>query len=306
MRDKPSELDQDDVPEAAVKERRRFSIVWLIPLVAGAIGIWLAYVTISEQGPTITMTFKTAEGLEAGKTKIKYKDVEVGRVEEVELSEDFSHIVVTAQMDKSAAHYMNEGTRFWIVRPRIGLGGVSGLGTLVSGSYVELEPGEGTSTTSFTGLEEPPPITSDVPGRRFVLRATELGSVARGSPLYFRGIEVGKVLSHQLADDDRTLMIDFFVNAPHDRLVEAESRFWNASGLRVSMSAEGVDVRTESLQALAIGGIAFDTPADVRSDTPAEEGHVFHLYDSFRSVSEAAYTEKQSLIWCTSRARCGV
>jgi len=194
-------LDTDQVPEVEVKRRRGISIVWLIPLVAGAIAIWLGYTTLRGQGPTITIDFDTAEGLEAGKTKIKYKDVEVGVVDDVELSADLSHIVVTASMVKNAESYMNEGTRFWIVRPRIGAGGVSGLGTLVSGAYVEVDPGEGEPTTSFVGVEEPPPITSDVPGTRFVLEAAQLGSLDRGAPVYYRDLRVGQVLGHELAED---------------------------------------------------------------------------------------------------------
>jgi paraquat-inducible protein B len=281
-----------EVPEAAAVERRGFSLIWLIPAVAGAVALWLGYTTIRDQGPLITVTFEDAEGLEAGTTKVKYKEVEVGLVEDIAISEDLSHVVVTARMVKNAAPYMNDGTEFWIVRPRIGAGGVSGLGTLVSGAYVEVDPGSGEPATSFKGLEEPPPIRSDVAGRRFQLRAEKLGSVSRGAPLYYRDVEVGQVLGYQLAEDRQSLLVDVFVAAPHDQLVRANSRFWNASGVQVNLGADGVEVSVASLQALLAGGISFDTPAIGRPDDPATAGSQFPLFESFSAVTESRYTDK--------------
>ncbi len=290
--DRQSTTDLDEVPEVEVAARRGISIVWLIPLVAGAIAIWLGYTTLQQKGPTVTITFANAEGLEAGKTKVKYKDVEVGLVKNVAITEDLSRIVVTADMVKGADRFLNAGTRFWIVRPRIGAAGVSGLGTLVSGAYVEVDPGAGEPTKSFTGLEEPPPIRSDIAGRRYHLRATRLGSVSRGSPVYYHDIQVGQVLNYELADDQKTLDIDVFVAAPHDQLVRDSSRFWNASGFDVSLGTEGVDVSVESLQSLLAGGIAFDTPTVDRPGAPAAAGTTFPLFDNYRAVGEARYTEK--------------
>jgi paraquat-inducible protein B len=284
--------DLDDVPEVEVAARRGISIVWLIPLVAGAIAIWLGYTTLQEKGPTITITFANAEGLEAGKTKVKYKDVEVGLVDTVAISDDLKRIVVTASMVKGTDHFLNDGTKFWIVRPRIGAGGISGLGTLVSGAFVAVDPGQGKPTKSFTGLEEPPPINSDVAGRRYLLRAARLGSVSRGSPIYYHDIQVGQVLNYELADDKKTLNVAVFVAAPHDQLVRDNSRFWNASGFDVSLGAGGVDVSVESLQSLLAGGIAFDTPTIDRPGEPAAAGFVFPLFDNYRAVTEARYTEK--------------
>ena len=188
LKEHPSALERDELPEVEVKKRRGISLVWLIPLVAGAIAIWLAYTTLQEKGPKITVMFDNAEGLEAGKTRVKYRNVEVGLVDEVALSEDLSHIVVTASLDKTMEPHMKEGTRFWIVRPRVGFGGVSGLGTLLSGAYVEFDPGEGQPAHDFVGLAEPPPITSQVPGTQFVLRTDRLGGIGRGAPVYYRSI----------------------------------------------------------------------------------------------------------------------
>jgi paraquat-inducible protein B len=281
-----------DLPEVEVAERRGPSIVWLIPAVALAIALWLGYTTLQDRGPTVTITFEDAEGLEVGKTKIKYKDVEVGVVEDIAISDDLSQIVVTAEMVKNAEPYMNEGTRFWIVRPRIGAGGVSGLGTLVSGAFVEVDPGSGEPTSAFEGLEEPPPIRSDVAGRRYELHAEKLGSVSRGSPVYYRNVQVGQVLGYDLADDRENLVIDLFVAAPHDQLVRDDSRFWNASGVDLSLGADGVSISIESLQALLTGGIAFDTPAIGHPGEAAAAGTVFPLFENFRAVGEARYTDK--------------
>jgi paraquat-inducible protein B len=292
LEEHPSALERDELPEVAVKKRRGISLVWLIPLVAGAIAIWLGYTTLQEKGPTIRVVFDDAEGLEAGKTRVKYRNVEVGLVDEVSLSEDLSHIVVTASLDKSVEAHMKEGTQFWIVRPRIGFGGVSGLGTLLSGAYVEFDPGAGNSAHDFVGLPEPPPITSRVPGTQFVLRTDRLGPIGRGAPVYYRNIAVGQVLAYRLAEDKQGLVVNIFVDAPNDQLVRPSSRFWNASGINVSLGADGVDVAMESLEALLAGGIAFDTPDISQPGEPAAADTTFPLFASFRDVTEAGYTER--------------
>jgi paraquat-inducible protein B len=291
LKEQVSVLERDELPEVEVRKRRGISLVWLIPLVAGAIAIWLGYTTLREKGPTITVAFEDAEGLEAGKTRVKYRDVDVGLVDQVALSDDLSHIVVSASLDRSVAPHMRAGTRFWIVRPRVGLGGVSGLGTLLSGAYVEFDPGEGAPTHDFVGLAEPPPISSRVPGTKFVLRTDSLGSIGRGSPVYYHNIAVGQVLGYELAEDKQGLVVSIFVDAPHDQLVRPDSRFWNASGLDVSLGAEGINVSVESLQALVAGGIAFDTPDIDKPGEPAVAGTSFPLFASLRDVTEAGYTE---------------
>ena len=292
LREHPSALERDELPEVEVKKRRGISLVWLIPLVAGAIAIWLAYTTLQEKGPQITVMFDNAEGLEAGKTQVKYRNVEVGLVDEVALSEDLSHIVITASLDKTMESHMKEGTRFWIVRPRVGFGGVSGLGTLLSGAYVEFDPGEGQPAHDFVGLAEPPPITSEVPGTQFVLRTDKLGSIGRGAPVYYRSIAVGQVLGYELAEDKKGLTVKVFVDAPNDQLVRPSSRFWNASGVNVSVGADGVDVAMESLEALVAGGIAFDTPDIDQPGEPAASGTEFPLFANLREVTEAGFTQR--------------
>ncbi|MDH3664878.1 MAG: MlaD family protein, partial [Alphaproteobacteria bacterium] len=286
-----SSAPEHDLPTPTERQRRGVSMVWIIPLVAAAIAAWLAFVALSERGPTVSISFKTAEGLEAGKTKVKYKDVDVGLVTEVTLSEDLSHIVVTAEMAKGAEAHMNDGTRFWIVRPRVGAGGVSGLSTLVSGAYVEIDPGEGEPESTFVGLEEPPLIDSDVAGREFVLRTDTLSSISRGSPIQFRGLDVGEILGYELDEDGQGVSLHAFVQEPYDRLVSERTRFWNTSGISLELSADGINASTGSLQSLLVGGIAFDTPLTSTVEEAAAPGTAFPLYDSFKSLTEAAFVK---------------
>ncbi len=279
-------------PEAEVRKRRGISMVWLVPLVALLIGAFLAYKAYTSQGPTITISFETAEGLEAGKTKLRYLDVVIGTVNDVSIAPDLKRIVVTAEMVPGAAAYLREGTKFWIVKPRIGVGGVSGLGTLLSGAYIGLAPGEGANARDFVGLEEPPPISANVPGRQFVLTAGTLGSVSAGTPIYYRGIDIGQVLGYKLNQSARALDIDVFIKQPYDALIRTNSRFWNTSGISVSAGGGGIDVQIASLQSLLIGGIECDTPYGTTRGAVADAGTRFELFASEQAVAQAQYTDK--------------
>ncbi len=270
-----------------------FSPIWLFPIVALIIGAWLVFQTLSQRGPTITINFKTADGIEIAKTKIKFRDVEVGLVESIAIKKDLSGVIVTAEMKKAAGPHLTESTRFWVVRPRIGLQGISGLGTLVSGAFIEVDPGKGGEPKKeFIGLEKPPLITTDEPGKKFTLFADKLGSYTTGSPVYYHGIEVGEVLGHKMAKNRKEVQVNVFIHEPHDQLVRDDSRFWNASGLNVSIDADGMDVKIESLAALALGGIAFDTPTDLKAGTPSKTGTRFRLHVSEAAVDDAAYSQK--------------
>ncbi len=280
------------IAEPLVESRRRFPVIWLVPLAALAAAAFLAVITLDKQGPTIAITFENAEGLEAGTTKVKYKNVEIGLVDHVRLQADLSGVVVTASMHKDVAEHLRAETRFWIVKPRLSAGGVSGLGTLVSGAYIEMDPGSGDSVHAFKGLEIPPVVRANVPGREYILTADRLGSLSPGSPVSFRGLTAGEVLGYELAADNRSVDVHVFVREPYDQFVREQTRFWNASGVDVSVGAEGVNVRTDSLQAILGGGVAFDTPASAMDNPPAPSETVFPLFKSQASTSEALYTEK--------------
>jgi paraquat-inducible protein B len=292
--EKTSQDERSEVPEAVIStSKRQISIVWIVPLVAILIGAWLVYKTFSEKGPTITISFKSAEGLEAGKTKIKFKDVELGQVSEISLSPDLSHVLVTANLVKQAEKFLSINTRFWVVRARVAAGQVSGLGTLFSGAYIGLDPGKpGPTATHFTGLESPPVVTTGLPGRHFILQASRLGSLDIGTPVYYRQLKVGQVEAYQLQEDGQAVRIKIFINAPIHELVHKNTRFWNASGLDFVVDANGIRVNTESLVTILVGGIAFDTPDNLETGDPAEEDEIFKLYESRERIFEKTYTDK--------------
>jgi paraquat-inducible protein B len=289
-------LTPTSTPEAIVQPKKKFSfsIVWLVPVVAVLIGGWLVYKALSEKGPTITITFESAEGLEAGKTKIKYKDVEIGQVEAIDLAKDLSHVIVTVELHKEANSYLNENTRFWVVRARVAAGGVSGLGTIFSGAYIGIDPGKsGKPTRSFKGLEIPPVVTTGLPGGHFTLKAENLGSLDIGSPVYYRKIRVGQVVAYELDKGGKAVDIKIFIHAPHDQEVRQNTRFWNASGLDVTLDASGIRVNTESFVTLMVGGIAFDTPTNLEPGGPAPESETFRLYESREKIFEQEYKERK-------------
>ena len=270
----------DELPEAVIQTPRRFrpQLVWVIPIVAALIGGWLAVKTILERGPTVTISFLTAQGIEAGKTKIKYKNVDIGEIRSVAVSEDDTHVVCTAEFTKEAAKYLVKDTRFWVVRPRVGAGGISGLGTLFSGAYLGLDVGKSTEPRrAFVGLEVPPIVTSEIPGQQFVLRSSDLGSLDVGSPIYFRRIQVGQVAAFDLDPDGRNVTLTIFINSPYDKYVTRDTRFWHASGVDMTLDASGIRVHTESVASIVAGGIAFEAGPNATDQTPAPPNAQFVL-----------------------------
>jgi paraquat-inducible protein B len=286
----PGRFEDEDVAKAVVEERRRPSIVWLIPIVAALIGAFVAWRAFSERGPEITITFKTAEGLEADKTHIKYKDVEVGVVDSVALSPDLSGVIVRARMAAGAEDYLREKTQFWIVKPRVSGGQVSGLGTLFSGAYIGMDPvREGRSQRSFEGLEAPPIVSMQEPGRFYVLRSRQSGAVDVGSPVLYQRIPVGQVVSSELDAEGDFVTTRIFVREPYDGRVHPDTRFWNASGIDMSIGPDGVKIDTQSLVSILIGGIGFEEPPDSTQE-PASAETVFPLYANREAAEQRHYT----------------
>ena len=288
---------QNNPPQAIVQTRARPSSVWLIPAIAAAVGLYLAYWAWSEQGPTISIVFESADGLEAGKTKLKYKEVDIGVVESVELTEDISMVRVTVSLVNGVTRYLTENTRFWVVRAEVSAGQVSGLGTFLSGVYIAIDPSEeGARQYDFIGLEKAPVVTSDKPGTLFSLRATELGSVEVGSPVYYRWLRVGQVAGYTLDEAGESISIQVFIEAPHDLRVRSTTRFWNASGLDVTLTAEGLQIDSPSLISLLVGGVAFDTPATVTVAQDVPENMVFELYPNRQATGRQRYSLKSRFL----------
>jgi len=272
-----------ELPDAVVapKSGRSLQLVWLIPLVAALVGGWLAVKAIVDKGPTVTISFHSAEGLEKGKTKLKYKDVEIGLVTDVALSPDTTRVIATAELVKDAEKYLVEDTRFWVVRPRISGGTVTGLGTLLSGSYIGVDIGKSSKGRhEFVGLEVPPVISTGAPGREFVLHAPNIGSLDVGSPVYFRRLQAGQVSGHTLDKGGRGVTLKVFINSPYDKFVNTNTRFWQASGIDLSLDANGVKITTESIVSILIGGLAFETPVESTDLPPAPADTQFKLFPS--------------------------
>ena len=276
------EKDLNDLPQASVARPKglRISVVWIIPILAAVVAIGIAIQRVSSEGPTITIVFKAAAGIEAGKTFIKYKDVTIGQVATVELTKDYSQVLVTAKMAKHAAGLIVEDAKFWVVQPTVTLSGVTGLSTLLSGQYIGFQAGKSTQKgRNYTALEVPPVIT-DQPGRRFKLTATTLGSLGVGAPIYYRSVPVGEVAAYSLAADGNSIEATVFVDAPYDKYVTSATRFWNASGIDVSVGANGVNIRTESIVSVLVGGIGFDVPDFAPPGEPVAADAEFSLYQT--------------------------
>ncbi len=283
-------LDSHLAATPIIKRKKSISIVWLIPIVALIIGGWLAYVAITEKGPIITISFETAEGLEAGKTKVKFKDVEVGVVEDIQIGKKLSRVLLKVEMHKGAEPYLTEKTKFWVVKARIGADQISGLGTLLGGAYIGIEPSnEGQLIKTFTGLEDPPIVTRSMDGSRYSLTASTLGSLNPGSPIYFRQIKVGQVIDFKLDKLGRNVGVNIFIDSPYDQFIRENTRFWIASGLDLQLTANGLRINTESLVSLMIGGIALSSFEDEEPSTIAKANSHFKLYDTREDAEDDRY-----------------
>jgi len=270
------------IPEAIISEESTdFSLIWLLPVTAVIIGLWLLFRTFASVGAEITIKFQDAEGLKINKTAVKYKEVTIGIVKDIRIAKNQSEVEVVAQLNSKSNDLLNNESRFWVVRPRIQGLSVSGINTLLSGAYIAMDPGKGEDDgDEFIGLGEPPSLLSHAQGNTYRLRADKLGSITKGAPVYYRDIVVGEVINYLLVPDHSHVAIDIFINMPHNLYVNTQSHFWNVSGIDLKMDAEGVAVNVQSVTSLLSGGIAFSTPANASPVDMAPEDHPFILYDS--------------------------
>lgn len=281
------------VKQPIVKRISRISPVWIVPFVALVIAIWLGVQAQLQKGHEIEITFANASDIIPGQTEIRLKDVKVGQVKSIKLSKDLTSVVVKAEVDRAVSDHIGVNTRFWVATPRISATEISNLGTLISGVYIIMDPGQpGASQSKFRGLDESPLLKSDEPGTAYVLQAETLGSLDIGSPIYYRQIKVGEVTGYKLAESQKHVDINFFIRAPHDQMVQNRSRFWDVSGFGVSVGAEGVKAKMASLTSLLSGGVEFDNSASFGLDDLAQAGHRFFLYPDRESVLEERYTVK--------------
>lgn len=280
-----------DIP----KPRQRISAFWLAPLLAALLGLYLALSFFSSQGPVIEIQFASAEGLIAGKTPIRYRDVNIGVVDNIRLSGDLGSVVVEAKMTLDSRRFLNEHARFWVVRPRVGTSGVSGLGTLFSGAYIQVNSirGEGFQA-EFDGLEQPPLTDENAPGLRLNLQAEQAGYISVGSPVYYRQVIVGQVEAQRFQDNYKGVEFTIFIDAPHHTILRNTTQFWNISGVNLTVNSTGFKVRTPSLEGLAQGGVAFDIIDEYEFPERVKDGHMFELHESKESAAEAMIKDVSS------------
>ncbi|MES2474963.1 MAG: MlaD family protein [Verrucomicrobiota bacterium] len=294
--------EQDPItPPAATPELRaaqRWNIVWVVPILALLIGGWMIWKNFTSQGPVARVRFETAEGIEAGKTAIKCRSVRVGVVKRVVLDKDLSSVLVYLELDPDYDQLLRRGTQFWVVRPRVSGTEVTGLGTLLQGAYIELDPGkpEGEAKTLFKGRETPPATNRNIPGRRLTLTAEKAGSLVAGSPIYYRGFEIGRIEGRTLDIETQRVIFNAFIRAEYSTLVKTNSRFWNTSGIDISAGADGFKVRTPSFQAMVSGGASFGVPEGEPPGEPATDGTAFTLYSNEDEANGSSFNPSMKFL----------
>ncbi|MFN6261482.1 MAG: intermembrane transport protein PqiB [Chromatiaceae bacterium] len=278
--------------QANIRKISQWSPIWIVPVAAVLIGSWMLYHTFKNQGPTVTMLASNAEGIISGKTQIKSRSVDVGKVVSVELSQDLKQVVIRARMNPGTANLLNDESQLWVVKPTIGRGGVSGLNTLLSGAYIELQPGKSDSGKYFFELLETPPIAPpDAPGVRIFLSSSDAAALAVGDPILYRGYDVGTVERSEFDMTKRNMRYQLFIRAPYDALVTENVRFWKASGMALDMSAEGVRIEMASMATLLGGGVTFDVLDGWPAGNKVVDDADFQLFENRKSIQDGLYNE---------------
>jgi paraquat-inducible protein B len=294
--------EQETTSPPAIKPEfraaQRWNIVWVVPILALLLGAWMIYRSLNSQGPVAHVRFDTAEGIGAGTTDVRCRSVKVGVVREVKLAEDLKSVVVLVELNSDSGGLLRKGTNFWVVRPRVSATDVSGLDTLIKGAYLELEPGkqEGEQVNHFNGLETPPATNRDIPGRRITLTAEEAGSLVAGSPLYYRGFEVGRIESRKLDIARQRVTYDAFIRSEYSSVVKENTRFWNTTGIDISAGADGFKVRTPSFQAMVSGGATFGVPEGLVPGNPVSDGSTFTLFENEDAANRSTFNPTMKFV----------
>ncbi|MEQ4923925.1 intermembrane transport protein PqiB [Proteus hauseri] len=292
-----TEKNETALSEAKINKLKSWSPVWIIPLVTLFIGAWILYYHFSHQGPEVTLITYNADGIEAGKTKIKSRSVDIGLVETVTLDSNFSRVIIKARLDTEMKELLRADTAFWVVKPQVGKEGVTGLGTLLSGAYIELQPGlTGKEQDEFNLLDSPPLASPDAQGIRVTLVSERAGQLNPGDPVLFRGYQVGSVETSEFNIDSRDMHYQLFIKAPYDKMVTSNVRFWKDSGIAFDMSSSGVRVEMASLSTLFSGGVSFDVPEGWLPGDEVDPKVEFKLYDNEKSIQNSLYTDYRGYI----------
>ncbi|RKS18489.1 paraquat-inducible protein B [Pseudomonas sp. WPR_5_2] len=276
-----------DLPVAKTRPASNWSAIWVLPLIALIIGGWLGWRAYNETGIEIQVRFESGEGIQANKTEVVYKGMSVGKVKALKLDDEGASkgVIATIEMNKDVEQYLRTSTRFWLVKPSVSLAGITGLETLVSGNYVAISPGEGEPTRKFKALAQEPPLSDAQPGLHLTIKADRLGSLNRGSPVFYKQIKVGQIKSYVLSEDQSTVELKVFIEPTYAKLVRKHTRFWNASGISIDANLSGVKVRSESLASIVAGGIAFATPENRKDSPPTDPSLPFRLYEDFDAAA---------------------
>ncbi|PHM29406.1 multivalent adhesion molecule MAM7 [Xenorhabdus budapestensis] len=297
MRNRKVTDKEENLTQARISKLKSWSPIWIVPIVTVLIGAWILFYHFSHQGPEVTLTTSNAEGIEAGKTKIKSRSVNVGVVERVSLSDNLGEVIIKARLNDGMERLLHKDTAFWVVKPQIGREGVSGLSTLLSGVFIELQPGnEGSEERKFSLLDAPPLASPDAKGIRLVLTSEKAGRLSPSDPVLFRGYRVGSVETSTFDPKSRLAKYQIFVNAPYDGLLTTNVRFWKDSGIAFDVSSQGLRVEVAALSTLFAGGVSFDVPKGWDLGSPVKEKEVFRLYDNEKNIENSLYTEHRDFL----------
>ena len=295
------------VAQAEISEMKSISKIWFIPIVAIFVALWMVYYQWSNEGPLITIEFNTAEGMQAGKTKIKSRNVDIGEVVDIELKDDSNGVLITARMSNSAEHLLVADSKFWVVSPQITHTGVSGLSTLISGVYIEIAPGKSEDEKSdFVALDDPPVTPVGTPGLHITLNSNDQFAYSKGDPIIYKGLTVGQFEDIYFNFDERVVYYNAFIKAPYHQLITNNTKFWDVSGLRIDLNADGLSVKTGNIETMLTNGVTFDVPKGMPFGEVITERSYFDIYANYEAADDQRYKESVNFVILVSETVRGL